>query len=187
MQVILLERVDKLGQMGQVVSVRDGFARNFLIPKGRAMRATKDSLARFEQRRAQLEARNLERRQEAEALAGEVQGRSVVILRQAGESGVLYGSVAARDVVDAFSADGLELDRQQIRLDAPLKTLGVHAVPVALHPEVVVEVTVNIARSQDEAEIQAGRVAEDLLEQPADETDETGLDEALAELEADIR
>jgi large subunit ribosomal protein L9 len=180
MQVILLERVDKLGSMGQVVAVRDGFARNFLIPQGKALRATKDSLARYERERAELEARNLERRQEAEAVGKEVAGRSVVIVRSASETGSLYGSVSARDIVEAFAADGVNLDRRQLRLDAPLKTLGVHAVPVALHPEVVVEVTVNIARSQEEAALQAAppetllERVEDLApdDEPAEEGDE---------------
>ncbi|WGF90057.1 50S ribosomal protein L9 [Marinivivus vitaminiproducens] len=167
MQVILLERVDKLGSMGQIVGVRDGYARNFLIPQGKALRATKASLDRFEQQRAELEARNLQRRQEAEALSGDVAGRSVVVIRQAGESGILYGSVSARDVVEAFAADGLRLDRGQVRLEAPIKQLGLHTVSIALHPEVAVDVTVNIARSRDEADIQAG-LAEAPVDGPAE-------------------
>ncbi|HET6521624.1 MAG TPA: 50S ribosomal protein L9 [Geminicoccaceae bacterium] len=156
MEVILLERVEKLGQMGDVVRVKAGYGRNYLIPQGKALRATKANLAEFQSRRAQLEAANLERRQEAEAVAGKVQGRSVTVIRQAGESGQLYGSVNARDIVVAFGGDGLNLERRQIRLDAPLKALGVHEVRVALHPEVEVTVTVNVARSPEEADVQAG-------------------------------
>jgi len=155
MQVILLERIEKLGQMGDVVAVRDGFARNYLVPQGKALRATKGNLAEFEQRRVQLEAANLQRKQDATGAAGKVEGRSVTILRQAGETGQLYGSVNARDIAEAFTADGVTIDRRQVRLDSPLKTLGIHAVRVALHPEVVVEVSVNVARSAEEAELQA--------------------------------
>ena len=156
MEVILLERVEKLGQMGDVVRVKDGFGRNYLIPQGKAMRATKANLAEFQNRRVELEAANLRRRQDAEALAGKVDGRSVVILRQAGESGQLYGSVSARDVAIAFAEDGLKLERQQIKLEAPIKELGIREVRIALHPEVEVTVTVNVARSPEEADVQAG-------------------------------
>jgi large subunit ribosomal protein L9 len=155
MQVILLERVAKLGQMGETVRVRDGFARNFLLPRGKALRATKDNMARFETQRAQLEARNLERRTEAEAVAGKLDGQSFVIVRQAGETGVLYGSVSTRDLADALTQGGFTVAREQIALNAPIKTLGMHAVPVQLHPEVEVHVTANIARSPEEAERQA--------------------------------
>src|SRR5918996_6492081 len=155
MQVILLERIEKLGQMGDVVSVKDGFARNYLVPQGKAMRATKGNLAEFERRRVQLEAANLQRKEDATTAAAAIDGRRVVILRQAGETGQLYGSVNARDIADAFTADGVTIDRRQVRLDSPLKSLGIHAVRVALHPEVVVQVSVNVARSSDEAELQA--------------------------------
>jgi large subunit ribosomal protein L9 len=155
MQVILLERVEKLGQMGDVVAVRDGFARNYLVPQGKALRATKGNLAEFERRRVQLEAANLQRKEDATAAAAKVEGRSVTILRQAGETGQLYGSVNARDIAEAFTADGVTIDRRQVRLDSPLKALGIHTVRVALHPEVVVNVTVNVARSAEEAELQA--------------------------------
>lgn len=158
MQIILLERVPKLGQMGDVVKVRDGYARNFLIPKGKALRATEQALAEFAKRRVDLEARNLERKQEAQAVAVKVDGQSVTVLRQASESGQLYGSVSARDIAEAFSAGGVKLDRQQVRLDQPIKTLGLHQVIVALHPEVEVTVTVNVARSLEEADIQAGKL-----------------------------
>jgi large subunit ribosomal protein L9 len=155
MQVILLERVEKLGQMGDVVAVRDGFGRNYLVPQGKALRATKGNLAEFERRRVQLEAANLQRKEDATAAASKVEGRSVTILRQAGETGQLYGSVNARDIAEAFTAGGVTIDRRQVRLDSPLKALGIHTVRVALHPEVVVGVTVNVARSAEEAELQA--------------------------------
>jgi large subunit ribosomal protein L9 len=155
MQVILLERVEKLGQMGDVVAVKDGYARNYLVPQGKALRATKGNLAGFEQRRVQLEAVNLERKDEAAAAAKRIDGRSVVILRQAGEGGQLYGSVNARDVAVAFTADGVTMDRRQVRLDGSLKTLGIHQVRVNLHPEVGVVVAVNVARTKEEAEMQA--------------------------------
>ncbi len=155
MQVILLERVEKLGQMGDVVAVRDGFARNYLVPQGKAMRATKDNLAAFERRRVQLEAANLQRKEDATAAASKVDGRRVVIVRQAGETGQLYGSVNSRDIAEAFTADGVTLDKGQVRLETPLKTLGIHKVRIALHPEVDVHVSVNVARSDEEAQLQA--------------------------------
>jgi large subunit ribosomal protein L9 len=137
------------------VNVKAGFARNFLVPQGKALRATKSNLNDFDKRKTQLEADNLQRKDEAAAAAEKIDGRSVVIIRQAGENGQLYGSVNARDIAEAFSADGVTLDRRQIRLDQPLKTLGLAEVRVALHPEVDVQVKVNVARSADEAEIQA--------------------------------
>ena len=183
MQVILLERVPKLGQMGQVVKVRSGFARNFLIPQGKALRATDSAQKAFEQRRQQLEARNLERRSEAEAAAKDVAGKSVTIVRQASESRQLYGSVAARDIAEAFTASGVSLDRSQIRLDVPIKTTGIHEVTVALHPEVEVKVSVNVARTQEEADIQAGRavpVVDDTL------NDEDALEQEMGDTEEEI-
>lgn len=161
MQVILLERIEKLGQMGDVVNVRDGYARNFLVPQGKALRATKSNLAGFERRRVQLETANLERKQEAEAALGRVDGRSVTLIRQAGEGGQLYGSVSTRDIADALTADGVTVDRRQVRLDSTIKTLGLHRVRIALHPEVDAHVTVNVARSEEEAANQAdpGRAA----------------------------
>ncbi|HSA81465.1 MAG TPA: 50S ribosomal protein L9 [Geminicoccaceae bacterium] len=155
MQVILLERIEKLGQMGDIVTVKDGFARNYLVPHGKALRATKANLNQFERRRVQLETANLQRKEEATAAAGKIDGRSVVILRQAGEGAQLYGSVHARDIAVAFTADGVSVNRQQVRLASPLKTLGVHQVRIALHPEVDVTVSVNVARTAEEAEIQA--------------------------------
>jgi large subunit ribosomal protein L9 len=151
--------------MGEVVTVRPGYARNFLIPQGKALRATKAAVADFEKRRSQLEARNLERKQDAQQLAAKVDGESVVILRQASETSHLYGSVNNRDIAQAFTKAGISLDKQQVRLDEPLKTLGLHKVVVALHPEVEVTVTVNIARSQEEANMQAGVSAPTSLEE----------------------
>ncbi|MBM3502766.1 MAG: 50S ribosomal protein L9 [Alphaproteobacteria bacterium] len=155
MQVILLERVEKLGQMGDVVSVRDGYARNFLLPQKKALRATKDNVAAFEAHKVQLEAQNLERRKEAEAVAKKMDGLAVIVLRQASETGQLYGSVSARDVADAISEAGFTIARRQVQLQSTFKTVGLSKVPVALHPEVVVSVTVNVARSKDEADAQA--------------------------------
>src|SRR5918994_1150825 len=155
MQVILLERVAKLGQMGEIVRVKDGFARNFLLPRGKALRATKENKQRFETQRAQLEARNLERRTEAQGVADKLNGQSFIVIRQAGESGVLYGSVSTRDLAEIVTKGGFSVGREQIALNAPIKSLGLHTVPVVLHPEVEVKVTINVARSQDEAERQA--------------------------------
>jgi len=155
MQVILLERIGRLGQMGDVVTVKDGYARNFLLPQKKALRATKDNLARFESNRSQLEARNLELKKEAEAVAAKLDGKSFVAIRQAGDTGQLYGSVATRDVVEIVTAGGFSIDRRQVVLDRPIKTLGIHATRVALHPEVIVSVSLNVARTEDEAERQA--------------------------------
>ncbi|MFP4125657.1 MAG: 50S ribosomal protein L9 [Alphaproteobacteria bacterium] len=159
MDVILLERVEKLGQMGAIVKVRPGYARNFLIPQGKALRATKQAKAAFEQRRAQLEAQNLERKSEAEAMKTRIEGRSVVLIRQASEMKQLYGSVSARDIADAFSQEGIALDRRQVRIDHPIKTLGVYDIRVSLHPEVDTTLRVNVARSMEEADVQAGKAA----------------------------
>ena len=154
-EVILMQRVEKLGQMGEVVKVRPGYARNFLLPKGKAIRATKENLEHFQKQRAQLEAQNLKRREEAERIAERVAGLSVVLIRQAGESGSLYGSVTARDIAEACKEAGLTLSRTQVLLEQPIKTLGLTQVRVELHPEVHIPVTVNVARSQEEAERQA--------------------------------
>lgn len=155
MEVILLERVAKLGQMGEVVKVKDGYGRNFLLPNGKALRATKANKDRFETMKIELEARNLERRKDAEAVAEKLAGQAVVMLRQAGESGQLYGSVSTRDIAEGFTAAGFHFDRQQVVLNHPIKTLGLHVVPVTLHPEVEVTVQVNVARNAEEAERQA--------------------------------
>jgi large subunit ribosomal protein L9 len=168
-ELVLLQRVDKLGQMGDVVKVKPGFARNYLLPQKKALRASKENLARFEQERAQLEAQNLKRREEAERVAERVGGLSVVIIRQAGESASLYGSVSARDISEATTAAGLTVNRSQVVLEHPIKTLGLARVRVMLHPEVSIPVTVNVARSQEEAERQArgervGAEAEDEAE-----------------------
>ena len=155
MEVILLERVEKLGQMGDVVKVRAGFARNFLLPRKKALRANDENKKVFEAQRADLEVRNLERRKDAEGAAKKLDGRSFVIIRQASEAGLLYGSVSTRDIADAAAAEGVKVDRVQVRLDKPLKSLGVSKVRVMLHPEVSATIEINIARSADEAERQA--------------------------------
>jgi large subunit ribosomal protein L9 len=152
MEVILLERVAKLGQMGEVVRVKDGFARNFLLPRGKALRATKDNRTKFDSMKADLEARNLQAKGEAEKAAAKIDKRTVVVLRQASETGQLFGSVSSRDLVALFEADGIHVDRGQILLDAPIKTIGQHKIGVAVHPEVEVTVTVTVARNADEAE-----------------------------------
>jgi large subunit ribosomal protein L9 len=154
-EVILLERVEKLGQMGQVVKVRPGFARNFLLPQKKALRATKENLTYFEKQRTQLEASNLERRSEAAEVAKTLDGVAVVVIRQAGESGQLYGSVTARDIADGVTSAGFTITRGQVVLDKAIKTLGMHKIRVVLHPEVSVHVTANVAQSPEEAEMQA--------------------------------
>ncbi|MCB1547426.1 MAG: 50S ribosomal protein L9 [Hyphomicrobiaceae bacterium] len=155
MQVILLERIGRLGQMGDVVKVKDGFARNYLLPQGKALRANPDNLKLFEGQRAQLEARNLEAKAEAEAVATKLEGQSFVVIRQAGDTGQLYGSVSTRDIAEVVTAGGFSVDRQQVQLDRPIKMLGVSEVRVALHPEVLVKVGVNVARTEEEAARQA--------------------------------
>jgi len=154
MQVILLERVENLGQMGDEVVVKDGYARNFLLPRKKALRATKEARARFETERVQLEARNLERKAEAKQVGAKLDGQAAVLLRQASESGQLFGSVTGRDVSEAFTAKGFSLDKRQVVIDGSIKTLGLHKIRVVLHPEVAVSVTVNIARSEEEAQRQ---------------------------------
>lgn len=188
MEIVLLERIEKLGQMGDVVNVKNGFARNFLLPQGKALRATEDNLKRFEDQRADLEARNLERRSEAEAVAGKMSGASIVLVRQAGETGQLYGSVSARDVAEGMDEEGYKLERRQIVLDRPIKELGIHTVRISLHPEVSLDVSVNVARSEAEAEQQAltGRAAigeveealEDVFDDPDHEVETADGDEA---------
>jgi large subunit ribosomal protein L9 len=154
-ELILLQRVEKLGQMGDVVKVKPGYARNFLLPQKRAIRVNKANLARFEEQRAHLEALNIKRREEAERVAERVGGLSVVIIRQAGESGGLYGSVTSRDIADAATAAGLAIGRDQVILEHPIKTLGLTKLRVVLHPEVSIQITANIARSVEEAEKQS--------------------------------
>lgn len=155
MQVILLQRVGRIGQMGDVVNVKDGFARNYLLPQKKALRATKENLAKFEGQRAQLEATNLEQKKEAEAVAAKLDGQSFVAIRSAGDTGQLYGSVSTRDIAEIVTAGGFTVDRNQVVIEKPIKTLGLHAAKIQLHPEVVVGVSVNVARSQEEAERQA--------------------------------
>jgi large subunit ribosomal protein L9 len=155
MQVILLERIGRLGQMGDVVTVKDGYARNFLLPQKKALRATEQNLKRFESNRSQLEARNLELKKEAESIAAKLDGKSFVAIRQAGDTGQLYGSVTTRDIVETVTAGSFSIDRRQVVLDKPIKTLGIHATRIALHPEVIINVSVNVARTEDEAERQA--------------------------------
>jgi large subunit ribosomal protein L9 len=155
MQVILLERIGRLGQMGDVVTVKDGFARNFLLPQGKALRATKANRERFEAERAQLEARNLELKSEAQAVATKLEGQSFIVIRQAGDSGQLYGSVATRDVAEVVTEGDFSIERRQVMLDRPIKTLGLHEVRIGLHAEVEPRVVINVARSPDEAARQA--------------------------------
>ena len=163
MEVVLLERVTKLGHMGEVVNVRDGYARNFLLPQGKALRATKANLARFEQDRSLLEARNLEAKKEAEAVAKKLDGQNFTVIRSASDGGALYGSVTTRDAADAATAGGFSLDRRQIALDQPIKELGLHNLSVVLHPEVTATIVINVARSPEEATLQAsGKTIQEL-------------------------
>jgi large subunit ribosomal protein L9 len=152
MEVILLERIEKLGQMGDTVKVKPGFARNYLLPQKKALRATKANMARFESERVNLEAANLKRREEAEKVAETMNGLTILVIRQAGEGGMLYGSVSGRDVADSIKEAGFSIERRHVALDTPIKSLGVYAVRVALHPEVAVTVTINVARSQEEGD-----------------------------------
>ncbi len=175
MQVILLERVEKLGQMGDEVRVKDGFARNYLLPKKKALRATKANREYFQNQKTQLETRNLERKKEAEAVAKKLEGKTFVLLRQAGDRGQLYGSVSPRDIADVVSAGGFSVSRTQVPLDKAIKTIGLFPLGVVLHPEVRVHVTINVARTEDEAERQAR--GEDVLAGPTEE------EEALAAAE----
>jgi large subunit ribosomal protein L9 len=167
MEIVLLERVEKLGQMGQVVNVRPGYARNYLLPQKKALRATKANLAFFETQKAELQARNLERRKEAEEVSAKMKGLVVIITRQAAESGMLYGSVNGRDISDAVTAEGFVIERNQVAINDPIKSLGLFDVRIILHPEVSVNVKVNVARSLEEAQMQAQRggmvTAADLL------------------------
>jgi large subunit ribosomal protein L9 len=155
MDVILLERIARLGQIGDTVRVKDGFARNFLLPQGKALRANEANRKKFEGQRAQLEARNLERKSEAEQVAEKLDGLSFVIVRSAGETGQLYGSVSSRDIAELLTTEGFSINRNQVELNHPIKTIGLTNVAIALHPEVEVTVTLNIARTAEEAERQA--------------------------------
>jgi len=201
MEVLLLERVEKLGQMGDVVKVKDGYARNFLLPQKKALRATESNRKRFEVERAQLETSSLERRSEAEAVGEKLEGTSYILLRQASDMGQLYGSVSSRDIADALTEGGFSTDKRQINLKAPIKNLGVHEVSIALHPELFVAVTVNVARSAEEAEAQtsaptdgetpttaeffeseeAAREAEETLSEDADSNEEAETEATAGE------
>jgi len=178
MEVILLERIAKLGQMGETVRVKDGYARNFLLPAGKAMRATEANKSRFENQRVQLETRNLESRNEAAGVAEKLTGQIFVIIRQAGETGHLYGSVSPRDIAAAVTAGGFNANRNQIVLKAPIKSLGLHEVPVHLHPEIEAPITVNVARSAAEAERQAKGEAIHAVEEAT--MDDLGLEVGAA-------
>ena len=155
MQVILLERIGRIGQMGDVVTVKDGFARNFLLPQRKALRATDDNRKQFETQRVQLEARNLDLKREAEVVSAKLNGKNFTAIRTAGDTGQLYGSVSARDLAEIITAGGFSIDRRMVALDNPIKTLGLHTARVQLHPEVSSKVTLNVARSQEEAQRQA--------------------------------
>ena len=172
MELVLLQRVEKLGQMGDLVKVKPGYARNYLLPLKKALRANKINLARFETERVQLEAQNIRRREEAERIAERVGGLSVMIIRQAGESGSLYGSVSTRDIAEGCTAGGLTVNRTQVALDQPIKTLGLTKVRVVLHPEVSIFVTVNVARSAEEAEKQARGEAVGLAAEEAEASED---------------
>lgn len=182
MEVILLERIAKLGQMGEKVRVKDGYARNFLLPRGKALRATEANKKYFESQRAQLEARNLEQKKEAEKVHATLDGKSFIIIRQAGETGQLYGSVSTRDIADAITAGGVSVNRNQIVLSTPIKTIGMHAVPVHLHAEVDASITLNIARSPEEADRQAR--GEELVTREETTMDDLGLEVGAALAEA---
>lgn len=172
MQIVLLERIAKLGQMGDVVNVKDGYARNYLLPQGKALRATKANLERFEQDRATLEARNLERKKDAEAVDAKLNGESFIVIRQSGDTGQLYGSVTTRDIAELLSTGGFDTARNQIVLEQPIKILGLHNVNVILHPEVTSSIIVNVARTEEEAERQAA--GEDVTAERFDD-DEDGV------------
>jgi large subunit ribosomal protein L9 len=182
MQVILLERVAKLGQMGEVVDVKPGFARNFLLRQGKALSASAKNIADFEARKAQLEADNLEGRKEAEAMAAKLDGQQFIVIRQASDSGALYGSVSTRDAADAATENGFTLDRKQVALSRPIKELGLHDVIVTLHPEVEAKIQLNVARTENEAELQAtGKSIQDAAAE-----EEEAADFEIAELFEDI-
>ncbi len=184
MQVILLERVAKLGQMGDVVNVKDGYARNFLLPQRKALRASEANIKAFEGRKAELEARNLETKKEADALAEKLNGQSFVVIRSASDSGALYGSVSPRDAADAAEAGGFKVDRKQFALVAPIKELGLHEVLVSLHPEVEAKITLNVARSAEEAELQASGKSIQQLAAEADAEAEFEIAELFDEIGA---
>ena len=175
MEVILLQRIGRLGQMGDVVRVKDGYARNFLLPKGKALRATKENRTRFESMKTELETRNLTQRGEAEKVAVKLDGKGFVVVRQAAEGGQLYGSVSTRDIAAMLAEAGFIVDRSQVELNAPIKLIGLHTVPVALHPEVASKITINVARSADEAERQARGEDLTVRREALDEAEDAGV------------
>ena len=192
MQVILLERIAKLGQMGDIVSVKDGYARNFLLPQKKALWASEANIKQFEEQKVQLEARNIETRKEADALAGKLDGKQFIVIRQASDGGSLYGSVTPRDAVEVASEAGFTLDKRQVAIEVPIRELGVHSVAIKLHPEVEAQIQLNVARSEDEAELQAKgiNIAEQAAEDEAELqakginiAEQAAEDEAKAELE----
>lgn len=186
MDVILLERISKLGQMGETVKVKAGFARNFLLPQGKALRANEANKKKFEGQRAQLEARNLERKNEAQKIADQLDGKTFVVVRSAGETGQLYGSVSTRDISDIVTAEGFSVGRNQVELNQPIKTIGLTNVAIALHPEVEVTITLNIARSADEAERQArGETLDSAEAIYGDDINENARPDAFFDPEAD--
>ena len=188
MQVILMERIEKLGQMGEVVTVKPGYARNYLLPQGKARRATKENFALFEQQRVQLEAENLERREEAEKVGAKIDGLKVTLIRQAGESGQLYGSVNARNLAEAVTEAGFTITHDQVSRDHAIKTLGLHPVKIRLHPEVSATITANVARSEAEAEAQDGtdHVVSDEEQHAAEEAATAETEATIAEIEAEV-
>lgn len=187
MDVILLQRIEKLGQMGDLVTVKDGFARNYLLPQGKALRATEENRQHFDAARAQLEADNLERRQEAEAVAKRMQGLSIVMLRQAGETGQLYGSVNAQNIAQGVTEAGFTIERRQVVLDRAIKVLGLHPAHIVLHPEVTLAVTVNVARSEEEARLQASGVDAATADRDEGESDESEADQLSDMFEQEAR
>jgi large subunit ribosomal protein L9 len=182
MEVVLLERVAKLGQMGEVVNVKQGYARNFLLPQGKALRATPANLARFDTERSQLEARNLEMKGEAEKVATKLDGQTFVVIRSASDGGALYGSVTTRDIAEAATENGFSLDRRQVVLNHPIKELGLHDIEVHLHPEVIATITVNVARSAEEAEMQASGKSIQQLQAEADAEAEFDIQELFDDI-----
>ena len=187
MQVILMERIEKLGLMGEVVTVKPGYARNYLLPQGKARRATQDNIALFEQQRGQLEAENIKRRDEAEKIGAKLEGLMVILIRQAGESGQLYGSVNARNLAESVTKAGFTITHDQVGRDHSIKTLGMHPVQIRLHPEVSATITANVARSEAEAETQAGtgRVVSEDEQRAVEEAAQAETEAALAEIEAE--
>jgi len=182
MEVILLERIEKLGQMGDVVTVKPGYARNYLLPRKKALRASEASRAVFQEQRAQLEAENIKQRTEAERLAGDMNDMTIIIVRQASDSDQLYGSVTTRDISTGITEAGVTVDRRQIKLPRPIKTVGMHPIRVDLHPEVSVEITANVARSTEEAEMQARG---ERINRDGDVVDTAAEEAAEAALEAE--